>query len=1684
MTLWNGKTKGNRAEPENARSFWFFWATLFIGFVLATSTATSTPTPTGTWYTATSTESQTPTVTATPTATFLPPEVELLRFEKLGTGEAVSMDGAQVTERLNVVGTASSGNLDHWELEYQPTNASDDDWVLYKKGTASVTNGVLALFDPTLLLNGAYRVRLTVYDKDGYYYQAGDLPAFSVDGNQKVGNFTLNFTDLDVPVSGIPMQVVRTYDSRNKVKGDFGVGWTLDIHNIQVQESGSMAYGWEVYIQSGGLMQGSYGQIFISPTQSHFVDVVLGSGKVYRFEPHFLAMDGQDVVPGGHGVNSISGGTFGLKMVPLYGTAPDCTLVPIDTAGHPVTDVSASGSPDVIPNDLTWKDEEGDYNPTRFLFTDETGRKYIVNTTSGLEQMTDLNGNKLKVDNAGIHWVGSQKGSKDILFTRDGSNRITQIKDPMGNVFLYTYNDGSGNLQAFKDPTMLGSQGVTYTYINAHDLLSINDPTGHTPIRTDYYPDGRIQDMVDAFGNKINYSYNLDAGSESVTNRLGKPTSYVYDGNGNVLQEVQYLNGSPVVTNYSYSKDGYNNKLTELLPGNGIPTKYAYGDANNPRLPTQVTDPNGNSTLYTYDSQGHVLITTDPRGIKTINTYDTKGNLSSSQVLGYQPTTYTYDANGNMTSQTDPTGIPTTYTYDNSGYMISQTVAYGRIEAATTNYAYDSNGNKVTETKVTDNGDLTTTYSYDAMNRLVETIYPDGTSTQTSYDSLGHVVGTKDQKKRDTSHFYDAQGRVASIVYTDKRESVYGYDNEGHRTSDTEYGTDKSPHSTTTKYDDLGRSVAVTYADGGHVSTTYYPQGWVEDTIDENGNDTHFVYDSAGRKTSQTTAYQTGLDQETDFGYDADGNQTTLTVAGQLQSTTQYDGMNRAATIVYPQPGGPAIVGPFITQYDNDGRKTGQVDQAGKTTSFTVDGLGRTTKVTQMGGLTTYYTFDQVGNQLTQVDANTHKTTYTADKMGRRKTRELPDGRKESYNNYDDTGNLTSKTDFANNGFTYGYTTLNDRLTSVSGPGIALSTGYDGFLRRYSMTDASGQTTFNYDARDRMTKQTSPSGWGALSYTRLYGGQVSTVASSNGNGNSLTYEYDHLNRPSAIQDGGKTTTINYDGVGNISQIVLPNGVAVTYVYDNLNRLTAVKALLTSNSSFLTDFEYTLGPTGNRLSVTEVTGRAVTWTPDDLYRLTGENIAVDPSGNTGNVTYTYDSVGNRNQRTSTVSPIVSQNFTGAYTTADLLKPTFDFDDNGNQLTNGNGVTYTYNALNQLTRVQGTSLDVSYVYDGDGLRVQKTSNGITTNYLWDRNNLTGYPQVSEELQNGSVVRRYVYGPKGPLYMVQLVGSTWVTSYFGEDATGSVRFLMNDSGTVTDSWTWDAYGNLLGRTGTTNCALGFDGEYQDADTGLIYLRARWYDPSTGRFLQMDSYEGDNENPDTLNKFTFVGNDPLNSFDPTGHEKTTVEGQWINDQLLSSALPTHTAAYTNMLAAKYYKIVRCLRKVTGGNQQFLKVLASLIYSESNWNELEYNYNAPSDNQPYGSVDVGIGQINHELDYGDQMLVDEGIGLTGYYPNGDIEGGIKSAASVLQSNYNNPTLNKIYKRGYWLSNKKRVNLESDEKFMWFVAVFGYKGVNKGGHNNARLWLKNYYEKWPGLLDGRGKDLQLKRDAWYGVQRE
>ena len=326
---------------------------------------------------------------------------------------------------------AGSGTVSGWTLTLMPMSGGQP--VDIATGSGQIVDGVLGTLDPTLMLNGTYDLVLTVVGSNGSQTQS--TANISVEGNPKAGNFTLSFTDLDVPVAGLAMQIDRTYDSRNQPSGDFGVGWSLGVHNVQVEESGVLGDGWQTYLEGGGLLQGNYGYTYVAPVQSHFVDIVQGNGKVYRFEPHFLDSNGADVAPGGAGQNSLDG-VYTVQFEPLFGTAPNCSLAPIDGSGNPMTSVYAEGSPAVTPQELVWStDGGGDYEPERFILTDESGNRYVVNTSTGLEGVTDLNNNKLTVDTAGVHWQGSAGGTKDILFMRDGQGRITQIQDPNGALY-------------------------------------------------------------------------------------------------------------------------------------------------------------------------------------------------------------------------------------------------------------------------------------------------------------------------------------------------------------------------------------------------------------------------------------------------------------------------------------------------------------------------------------------------------------------------------------------------------------------------------------------------------------------------------------------------------------------------------------------------------------------------------------------------------------------------------------------------------------------------------------------------------------------------------------------------------------------------------------------------------------------------------------------------------------------------------------------------------------------------------------------------------------------------------------------------------------------------------------------------------------------------------------------------
>jgi RHS repeat-associated protein len=211
--------------------------------------------------------------------------------------------------------------------------------------------------------------------------------------------------------------------------------------------------------------------------------------------------------------------------------------------------------------------------------------------------------------------------------------------------------------------------------------------------------------------------------------------------------------------------------------------------------------------------------------------------------------------------------------------------------------------------------------------------------------------------------------------------------------------------------------------------------------------------------------------------------------------------------------------------------------------------------------------------------------------------------------------------------------------------------------------------------------------------------------------------------------------------------------------------------------------------------------------------------------------------------SSIAAVPTQNST--YDANDrLISDTYD--NNGNTI-GSTGNSYAYDFENHLTSLNSGT--VRYVYDGDGSRVAKTVGGVTTNYLVDTNNPTGYPQVVEELQGGSVIKAFTYGNER--ISQRIVGGS--LSFYQYDGHNSVRLLTNAAGATTDGYDYDAFGNLVYHSGTTPNDYLSSGEQFDANLGFYYHRARYMNPSSGRFWTMDSFEGRRFDPVSLHKYLY---------------------------------------------------------------------------------------------------------------------------------------------------------------------------------------------------------------------------------------
>jgi RHS repeat-associated protein len=1332
-------------------------------------------------------------------------DVTIIQTAPPTAGISSPLNGSTITSPTTFIGTVSEGS--NWKLEYSLTeDGVAPTWITLNSGNTPVTNGALGSFDPTVLLNGIYTVRLVATNGAGQTTTTS-LTAVT-EGEQKVGNFRISFTDLDVPVAGMPIQVVRSYDSRDKRKGDFGIGWTLDIRNVRVQESGAMGSGWQ-----GAVTPGFLPNYCIEATRPHIVSVTMPSNEVYKFEATLTPQCSRVFPP--------RETTIGFR--PMLGTNASLALV-----GDPTAFVNSSwpGEAEL----LDWSTlEPKDFQ--QYRLTLPSGEVLLIDQQIGLQQTTDANGNTLTINNNGI----IHSSGKSIVFTRDTQGRIKQITDPAGASLFYTY-DANGDLVAVKDRE---NNETTFTYNSTHGLLTVKDPRGIQPVRNEYDDAGRLVRQIDSFGKIITYTHGVDTRQEVVTDRNGKTTVYEYNARGLVVRITDPTGG---ITTRTY--DSRDNMISETDPLGRV-SVFTY-DAFNNRL--TETDPLGNISRYTYNARRQKLTSTDPLGRITTNVYDTNGNLTTVTDPAGGVITTAYNARGQETSITDALNNSFRYEYDTIGNTTKEIDHFG----VSYTYTYDANGNRLTQTVTRNVGGvpetLLTTFEYNRENLPVKVTYPDGSSEESVYNSIGKLSSSKDRLGRSTGFEYDSLGRLILTTHPDGKTEQTEYDAEGRVTK----SIDRAGRATSYEYDSVGRLLKTIYPDTTFATTTYDSLGRALTVTDVRGNTTHYEYDAADQVIKVTDA----AGNFTTFTYDANGNQKSMKDARGQTTLFEYDLNNRRTRIVFPDGTAQS------TSYDLGGRVTSKTDQAGHSTGFEYDKRGKLTKVTDALSGVTRFSYDEFGHLLTQIDAKNRTTSFEYDRMGRRSKRTLPLGMSETFV-YDNAGNLTTRVDFRGKTTTYAYDTMNRLLGKTPDASLgetAVTYTYNAMGQRATMTDPSGLTTYTYDTLDRLLTKATPQG--TLTYTYGAGAQPLTVRSSHANGVSVDYGYDALGRLSSVTDnrspsGANTTGYTYDPNGNLASITYPNAVQTSYTYNALNRLTNLTSA--KSGTTLAAYTYTLGPAGNRLSVAEQNGRTVNYTYDALFRLTQETVSGDATTN-GAVSYTYDAVGNRLTRNSTLAGVTSS--TSTYDANDRLE-TDSYDQNGNTIASA-GSTYIYDSENRLADLNAGA--VQFKYDGDGNRVAKVAGGgITTTFLVDTNNHTNHAQVVEELVSGSVVRQYTYG-HDLISQRQLIAGDWKQSFYGYDGHGSVRYLTNEAGAVTDTYTYDAFGKLIAQTGTTPNDYLYAGEQFDANVGFYYLRARYYNNDTGRFITTDSFFGNVFEPISLHKYLYAHANPVDNLDPSG--------------------------------------------------------------------------------------------------------------------------------------------------------------------------------------------------------------------------
>ena len=701
-----------------------------------------------------------------------------------------------------------------------------------------------------------------------------------------------------------------------------------------------------------------------------------------------------------------------------------------------------------------------------------------------------------------------------------------------------------------------------------------------------------------------------------------------------------------------------------------------------------------------------------------------------------------------------------------------------------------------------------------------------GTSSM-AYDELGRMTSRTSPTADVSTYAYDAEGRLTSSTSPDGVVRTTAYDVLGRVLSSKVDGVTVSSRT----YDAAGRVVTATNATGNTTSYGYDAAGRTIQVSFADGTTATTVYDAAGQVTSMTSPTGT-----TSYVYDVRGRATSVTGTDSAVTGYSYDAAGRVLTQTAPD----GAVTTFT--YDADGRMASASDPLGNTAQVSYDGNGQRVSVVDPLGRTRIWTLDAVGRLLTYSVAGASQLLQVFDAAGRLTSRTLGDGTLTAYT-YDASGRLTAidYTDRADATFTY---------TDAG--------------RRATVTDQRGTTSYGYDAQGRLTSVASPEG--SIGYGYDAASRMISLTTAAG---TTTYVRDDLGRISGVTDPeGGVYVIERDTAGRVAAVTYPNGVTETFTRDIAGRVmsvTVTDALGTVLASHTAQRDVAGRITALDDVFAGVVGAADVsrdFGYDAAGRLT--QVVSDASGTASTTDYVLDGLGNR-ASTSTDGTVVASTVNDLDQLTSQGSNAFTYDDAGH-LTSATGPggtsTLAWSSQGELLTAATPAGTVDYAYDTDGNVTTRTETGVAVDFVYDT--VSGLPRAVSATDG----TWWVYADGMILAQHTGTGSTTpgTTAYLHSDVRGDVRTATDATGAISDTFTWTVDGQLAARTGTTTVTVGWRGETVDTATGLIWLRARWYDPTTARFLSADPWHGNPANPISLNRYAYANADPVNLHDPTG--------------------------------------------------------------------------------------------------------------------------------------------------------------------------------------------------------------------------